>query len=301
MMNTDELDLYSTFLSAIASELDEEVLTSNGVLVYDKKTKEYLVGPEDKIRENNLTGSLVALSTVSCQVRGEGRLDYAVDLGQVKLSPVGQFLNNTTASTFVIDAMLPLDFHFSEQALKLMGEDLATYPELKPVVIQNSSYQKGIKEILGLEKADKIISELTLSGSIKKLPPELSKTIVFSDLHLEWDTDEAMYMSTGKIGLASVGKQEVFAEVDGLITLTKKRGGDAMMVYLELNEDTWYYFEYTRTLMQAFSSNTAFNDIIMGEKEDDRKSKGKKGEDPYTYMLSSKRKVDIALEDIGYK
>lgn len=303
MMNIDELDLYSTFLSAIETEIDQEILTSNGILVYDKKTKEYLVGSEDKIRENNLTGSLVALSTETCQVRGEGRFDFGIDLGQVDINPVGKFLNNTStsASTFIFDAMFPLDFHFSEQALKMMGEDLATYPELKPVVVQNSLYQMGIKEILGLEKADKLISELTLSGTIKKLPTELSSTIVFTDVHLQWDSEDAIYKSSGKIGIASIGKQEVFAEVDGIITLTKKRGGDAMMVYLELDKETWYYFEYTRTLMQAFSSNLAFNETLMGEKEDDRKSKAKKGEDPYTYMLSSRRKVDIALEDIGYK
>ncbi len=171
---------------------------------------------------------------------------------------------------------------------------------MKPLSIQNSEYQLGLKEILGLKSADKLISELTLSGTIKKLPDELTSTLVLTDVRMKWDSEDAMLVSEGLIGLANVGKKEVFAQVKGLITLTKKRGGDEMHVYLELDEDTYYYFHYSRTLMQAYSSNKEFNDIIMNEKEDERKSKGLKGQEPYTYVLSSKRKKDIFLEDMGY-
>lgn len=300
LMDRDELDLYSTFLSSIHSELDDVLLTSSGVLSYDKKLQEYLVGPQDKLRERNLTGNMVALSTTSCQVRGEGQFDFGMDLGQVKIDPVGRFIHNTAENTFSFNSMFPLDFHFSDQALKVMGENLASSPNLKPIAIQNSVYQMGIKEILGLEKADKLISELTLSGTIKKLPSELASTLVLTDVHMTWNSEDAMYVSDGLIGLASIGKEEVFAQVKGLITLTKKRGGDEMHVYLELDEDNWYYFQYSRTLMQAFSSNKEFNEIIMNEKEDDRKSKGVKGDDPFSYVLSSKRKKDIFLEDMGY-
>lgn len=300
LMDTDELNLYSTFLSSIHSDMDDVLMTSSGVLTYDKKLQEYLVGPKDKLRERNLTGNLVALSTNSCQVRGEGRFNFGMDLGQVKMNPVGRFTHNTSENKFTFNSMFPLDFHFSDQALKVMGEDFATYPELKPLSIQNSEYQLGLKEILGLKSADKLISELTLSGTIKKLPDELTSTLVLTDVRMKWDSEDAMLVSEGLIGLANVGKKEVFAQVKGLITLTKKRGGDEMHVYLELDEDTYYYFHYSRTLMQAYSSNKEFNDIIMNEKEDERKSKGLKGQEPYTYVLSSKRKKDIFLEDMGY-
>ncbi|NNK81250.1 MAG: hypothetical protein HKO93_07115, partial [Flavobacteriales bacterium] len=303
LMDEEILDLYSTFLSAIRSDRDDILMTSNGVLTYDKKTKEYLVGPRDKLRERNLTGNLIALSTQSCQVRGEGKLNLGVNLGQVKMNTVGRYFNNTAEEKFNFTTMFTLDFALNDQSLKSMAQDFKTYPNLKPLAIQNSIYPVGIKELVGLEKADKIISELTLSGTVKKLPDELLSTIVLTDVIFRWDTEEAIYVSEGPIGITNIGKEEIFAEVKGVIRLKKTRGGDEMTMYLQMDEDTWYYLDYSRTLMQAYSSNAEFNEAIMNTKEEDRKVKGEKGEDPYTYILSSKRKKDIFLEDmedIGY-
>jgi hypothetical protein len=298
LMDEEILDLYSTFLSAIRSDRDDILMTSSGVLTYDKKTKEYLVGSRDKLRERNLTGNLIALNTQNCQVRGEGMMNFGLNLGQVKMNTVGRFFNNTEQESFNFTTMFPLDFHFSEQAMKAMAEDFGTYPGLKPLVIQNSVYPMGLKEIVGLEQADKMISELTLSGTVKKLPAELVSTMVLTDVVFKWDTEEAMYISEGPIGVASIGKEEVFAQVDGIIRMKKQRGGDAITIYLEMDEENWYYFDSSKTLMQAYSSNKDFNDIVMNTKEDERKVKAEKGGEPYNYLLSSKRKKDIFLEDM---
>lgn len=301
MMDNEEIELYSTFLSSIHFDNDRKLVSSSGVLTYDKSTKEYLVGPIDKLRERSLNGNIIALGIDDCQVRGEGVMDLGVDLGQVTLSPVGTFVNNTVKGGFEMDVVLPMDFHFSADALKKMGEDLKESPELKPMIMDKSLYPMALKEKLGLEASDKLISELTLAGTVKKLPEAMAKTLVLSDVHLVWDSDLASYVSSGPIGLASVGKESVFAQVKGVMQLERKRGGDAMSLYIELDEDTWYYINYTRTLMQVYSSTSEFNDIVMNTKEDDRKSKGVKDQDPYTYMLASKRKKEIFLEDIGYE
>ncbi len=301
MMDTQEIELYSTFLSAIHFDDDRMLMTSKGVLTFDKNTREYVVGSVDKLRERNLNGNLVALGIDDCQVRGEGNMSLGMELGQVGINPVGKYLNKTTDRSFAMDVVLPLNFHFSDDAMKKMSNDLLTFPHLKPMIMQNSLYAMALKEKLGLAEADKVISELTLAGTMKKLPSALAATIVLSDVKLKWDSGTASYISEGPIGLASVGKESVFAEVKGILQLERKRGGDTMTLYLELAEDTWYFFNYTRTLMQAYSSNPEFNDIVMNTKEEERKSKGVKDQDPYTYILSSKRKKEIFLEDIGFK
>jgi len=301
MMDNEEIELYSAFLSSIHFDDDSELMSSSGVLTFDRSTREYVLGSEDKIRERSLNGNLIALGIDECQVRGEGSMELGIELGQVAMSPVGRFLNKTSNKSFTMDLVIPLDFHFSDDALKKMGNDLLTYPSLKPMIMQKSLYPMALKEKMGLEAADKLISELTLVGKVKKLPSELSSTVVLTDVKLKWDSGSASYISEGPIGLASVAKESVFAELKGVLQLERKRGGDAMTLYLELGEDTWYYFNYTRTLMQAYSSNPEFNEIVMNAKEDERKSKGVKDQDPYTYMLASKRKKETFLEDIGFK
>ena len=300
-MDVEEDELYSTFLSGLRFNDDPPVLTSSGVLTFDKNEDSYLVGPQDKLRERNLQGGLVSLSVKDCNIRGEGLMDLTMDMGQVDIRTVGSFVNDTKENSFDFNVMITLDFLFSDDALKKMGADLKSFPNLKPLNFQTAPYMSGIKEIVGIEEADKVISQLTLSGSVKKLPEELESTLVIADVNLKWDPILGSYVSEGPIGLANVGKNEVFAELKGIIQLEKRRTGDAMYIYLELDEDNWYFFNYGRTLMQAYSSNTEFNDIVLGTKEDARESKGQKGEDPYTFMLASKRKVENFLDDIGYK
>ena len=42
-----------------------------------------------------------------------------------------------------------------------------------------------MREVLGLERSDKLISELSIKGEIKKLPDELVKSLVLCDVKLQ--------------------------------------------------------------------------------------------------------------------
>ncbi len=75
--------------------------------------------------------------------------------------------------------------------------------------------------------------------------------------------------------------------VKGYVEMTRKRGGDIFNIYLEV-DNTWYYFNYQRGMIQAISSNTKFNDEINKVKPDKRTNKTDK--DVLTYLLSTDRK-----------
>ena len=74
------------------------------------------------------------------------------------------------------------------------------------------------------------------------------------------------------------------------IELVKKGSGDVLTIYLEVDKNNWYFFTYTRGIMQAISSNADFNSAITETKPDKRKAKGTKTEGPYQYMYSSAKK-----------
>ncbi|MFO7659210.1 MAG: hypothetical protein R6W78_19285, partial [Bacteroidales bacterium] len=65
-------------------------------------------------------------------------------------------------------------------------------------------------------------------------------------------------------------------------------------IYLEI-ENKWYYFGYTRGVMQVLSSNKAFLDPIIALKPKDRKQKisGKSQGMSYIYMVSTDRKKSV--------
>ena len=140
-----------------------------------------------------------------------------------------------------------------------------------------------------IQEADEIITQLSLSGKIKRLPDELNKRLVFSDVKFKWNEDNDTYKSFGKLGIANVNKEEVNKYVDGGIMIEKRRSGDIVDIYIEIDPQNWYYFNYRRGLMKAFSSNEDFNTQIQELKRDDRRYDNKKGEDPFTFMLGTDR------------
>lgn len=63
-----------------------------------------------------------------------------------------------------------------------------------------------------------------------------------------------------------------------------------LTIYIEIDKNTWYFFTYTRGIMQAISSDAEFNTAITETKPDKRKVKVKRGETPYSFMYSTERK-----------
>jgi len=143
-------------------------------------------------------------------------------------------------------------------------------------------------ELLGVEKSDKLISELNLSGQIKRLPDELESAFYFADVKWMWNPTDETFQSVGPIGIASMDKKQLFRYVKGKIEIEKKRGADVLRVYLELDPGTWYYFEYRLGIMNVISSDKDFVTILTEVKEDKRRFE--EGNLKYSYQLINNRK-----------
>jgi hypothetical protein len=68
-----------------------------------------------------------------------------------------------------------------------------------------------------------------------------------------------------------------------------------MDIYLQFDRRTWYYFGYTRGVMQIHSSNDAFLEKIKKLKTADRRMKVGNGES-YIYMVSTDVKKNSFLK-----
>ena len=108
------------------------------------------------------------------------------------------------------------------------------------------------------------------------------------------------FISEGDIGIASIGKNQFFRKVPGKFVVEKKASGDIIHLYLEINDANWYYFTYKRGLLQTYSGSKEFNGILLEEKEDKRKVAGDKKEDDYMYMLGSRSKRNIFLDQFAF-
>ena len=296
MLSNDSTHVYSAFVSSKFGRSDAEVLTADGFLFYDKGAKEYKISNKEKLVELNLEGNYVSLNIDKCILYGEGKLDMGANLGQVKTETVGNAKHYLIPDSTSFDLMMIIDFFFEENAMDKMAEALNASIDLKPSDFSKPTYEKGLREILGKEKADKLISQVNLYGSFRKFPDELKKTFFFTELKMRWNPSTRSYVSQGKIGLGNIGKNQVNKYVTGRVELAKKKGGDVLNIYIEADNSTWYYFNYTRGLMQAVSSMENFNTVIKELKPDKRELKTERGAPAYTFNLSTTRKKDDFLK-----
>ncbi len=300
MLANDSIHVYSAFLSEIHKKSDIEILPADGFLFFDKPSQEYRISNKEKLVERNLPGNYISMNTKSCTVYGEGKINYGIDLGQVKLKTVGNVKNFLITDSTLFETMMGVDFFFDDNAIGKMADEIGIYfTNLSLTDFSRPGYEKGLRELLGKEEADKLISQVNLYGSFKKFPDELKCAIFFNDLNMKWDSRTRSYLSSGKLGIGNINKTQVNKYVDGRLQIVKKRGGDILNIYMELDGSNWYFFSYSRGLMQAISSNESFNNIIKELKTDKRQMKTEKGQAAYQFGLSTLRKKDEFVKKTG--
>jgi hypothetical protein len=165
-------------------------------------------------------------------------------------------------------------------------------PDLEATDLNRLIYRKYMDNSLGALEAQKLRDEVSLFGEIKILPPQIKHTLVFNELKLIWNDETNSYTSIGKIGIASIDNVQINKRVNGYMELQLKRSGDNFDIYLDLGNRVYYYFGYTRSVMQTLSSNNKYVETIMNMKAKDRKQKVGRNEPSYIYLISTDRKKD---------
>jgi hypothetical protein len=293
-LTNDSTHVYSTFLTKKSKYSDVDIIGSEGYLTFDNTAYEFRIASKEKLQNANLPGNYLSLNDNKCLLFGEGKINLGVSYGQMQMTSLGNGTDNMNDHSTKLNLLMALDFFFTDDALKVFGEDVASVSTLPPTK-DNPVYDKGLSELVGKEKADKLIADLNLYGAFKKIPSELQHSLFFSDLKLQWDTKSKSFRSSGPVGLGSIHKIQINKLLKGNVEMVRKRGGDILNIYLEM-DNTWYYFNYQRGVLQAISSNAKFNDEINKVKPDKRSIKGDK--ENFMYMLSTERKKNDFLKKI---
>jgi hypothetical protein len=291
---TDSMHMYGAFLSPIVNgKKDNVILIDSGYLDFDKPTQEYRISSTEKLIEQSLPGNYVSLDTRRCIETAEGVLNLGPDYGNVDMQTVGTMTDYLVRDSVEAKLMVMFNFFFDDGALDKMAADFTNMGSLKPIDVTNKDVQKNLRQLMGKDVADKFITQLTLYGTAKKIPKEIQSQLFFSQLNMKWNNQTRSYVSDGKIGVGSVGKTFVNKLCDGKIEFKKHRGADEINMYIELDPQHWYYFNYVNGFMQVMSSNNDFLTAISSLKPDKRETKTDKGK--YTFNVSTSNKKTIFL------
>ncbi len=285
----DSIHLYPAFLCHRKNYSDKPIVSAGGFLYYDKTTQQFKIASKEKLYNPSTPGNYVSILRETCQLYGEGNMSIGANMGQVKQTVAGNAWFDVNQNKAVLDIILGLDFYIAPDIIGIMAGEIDSLPDLPATDLNSTTYIKGLTELIGQERFDALRTEISLFGSVKEMPPELKHTIMFNELKLQWNDETNSYFSVGKIGIASINNTQINKRVNGLIEIQLKRSGDICDIYLQMNRQTWYYFGYTRGVMQIHSSNRQFLDKMIAMKPNERRQKVSSGES-YIYMVSTDMK-----------
>lgn len=294
IVNSDTpMSVYPAFLSNKTDKDDKPIVEAVGFLYFDKTSKRYYIGSKEKIKQPKLPGNLVSLQAESCELNGDGVLDFNVNYGAVTMKNAGELTYNMSKNDLLTQGVCLINFPFEENAVKRVAQQIEQWPNLNPVDVTKTKYEKGLVEFLGTEKSDKLISELSLNGQLKKVPDELLSTLYFADLRWTWNATDETFQTVGSLGIASMDKRQLFRYVKGKIEIEKRRSADVIRIYLELEAGTWYFFEYKLGIMNVTSTDKEFSQIITDLKDDKRKFEVNNAKYTFQLMTSKKKRDDF--------
>ncbi len=288
--NKSGFRVYPAFIQTKRRVSDVKLFNASGVLLYDETTHEYKISSEERLNKTNSSDNYLALNTQDCEVKASGLMNLAVNTGRVEANVYGNMTYYERKDSASLLVSIPLDFYFNDKALEMMANDLNDRMELDPVNLQSELFQLTLGKLVGAEQAEKYMTDITThGGAFRKVPEELRKTLFISDVEMKWNPRTRSFISTGQIGIASMGKIQILKYVDGKIEIKNKNGTTRITIALDLGDKDYYFFTYNSTtgMMAAFSSNKEFVTLIKDTKSDDRKLKVKGKEKKYTYYLST--------------
>ncbi|MGI6305248.1 MAG: hypothetical protein ACOXZQ_05170 [Bacteroidales bacterium] len=280
----DSAGVYGAFLSEKYSWSDTPLLNAEGFLFHDKGIDRYRIASMDKLADLRRHGDMVTFDRNMCLLLSEGKINFGVNYGLLRLNSSGAVTHNTDSSRVEVRSILGFSFHFNAEALKTMAADIRTNPTLKTVNLSSEFNQKAMRDLLGEERAKKLNEELQLFGVVRSLPKEYTSQLLLNDVTLQWNPYSLSFISKGKIGIGFIGDQPMNVYVDGWVELQRKRSGDLLDIYLKASDNTWYWFSYFRGILMSYSSNPEYNDILTNTKEKLRRDPNASARIDFEYM-----------------
>ena len=275
----DSVSIYGTFLSPVISPKKSVVVISDsgGYLTFDDPSKQYRIASKEKLVAQTLPGNYISLDTRKCIEYGEGNLNLGANFLPLDMKTVGNITDYIIPDSVVCHVDMLLNFFFDEGAIGKMADDAEGMTSLKSLDVSDDNFQKDLRQLMGKDEGDKLISQLTLYGAVKKMPKELTSQLFLCNIKLKWNKETHSYVSQGPIGIGSIGGKMINKEATGVIEIRKRRGVDVLNIYIELDPSHWYFFTYSNELMEVSSSNDAFNNIVATLKDDKKTQKTDKG------------------------
>lgn len=284
-----EEEIYTTWFVPLVLEGDTAIVAPNGELYFDETSKGYRIArPGKNASAYDLAGYFY--NTDYCTMEYAGPLNLGLTYNYVGMSEFGNIKYLAVPDSTTFNLTLTFDFLFYEGSLRLMADSLLK-GDLKGLDVTKSNYQAFLDYSLGEDEARDLKEDINNYGKVRRLPDKLNHQIILTDVYMYWNSYTNSYISKGPIGVMSIGKDPVNRYVNGNLELIRRRSGDIITLYLEINPMQYFFFDYRNGIMQSISSDNEFNNRINETKQEKRVLSKPGLDETYEFIVSTRKKV----------
>jgi hypothetical protein len=254
----------------------EPIFLGEGQVKVKPEEKAILILSEERAKSSEIEdgNSFKASKTLgTAEFDGKFMLFKSGQRAQVDVSGVGK--SNFQKNEYTIDAMVSINVESKGDAFAFMKDDLNAFVEenrqrlkLEPTVNKSKNTLLKIAGQVGGKEAQNF--QKRFAPNDYGIADVISKTIVLSDVTMNWSIDQKSFYSVGDIGLAAILKEEIDVKTTGYLEIPQTGSRDEFTLYFELDPDKWYYFQFDGRTLKTLSSSEEYNTIIKDPKSKDK-------------------------------
>ncbi|MBP6385315.1 MAG: hypothetical protein KA327_01720 [Pseudarcicella sp.] len=265
---------YTTFLSSKWADKDENIFIGKGIITDIPHSDVWEIAPKNE--KFTFENSSIKYLNQQKTIKASGTFSLFKPETLVQCAGTAEVEIDSLKNNF--DQMLVLNFPIPAEILKVFAEkivktnlnsvsvDPGDMPEDRQQMLYKLAQIVGGKTIDPLER--KIMNEHV---PLATLNSKLTTTMVISKANLKWSEANSTFYSTGKLHISNIGNIDINAQLDGVIEIRKNNTGDEFYLYLEPNDELWYYFGYLKNEMGVMSSDNEFNNTVLAKTKNAKK------------------------------
>jgi hypothetical protein len=286
---SDSSGIYPVMFSQKTLPSDYEVIKVTGYMFYNKTKNEYQISSMEKLKDQSLIGNYMTFNAGDCSAYAEGKIELGGNLGQVSTITTGTITYSPKTEETNLNVLLGIRFSLDNDLWSFISNKIAAGGLTETIDLKTEQIDKGLFNIMDNKKANKLKDDIN-SGDVKRIPDELEQSFVFTGVNLIWNKKKKSLTHEGRVGLFVMNGKVVNRMVNAKIEIDRRRGGDAVHIYLDIN-DNYFYFYYKNNMMSIVSSYDEYNKKIMEMDPKKRTVEGKDGKPNYSFVLGTQRKA----------
>ncbi|MCF8231102.1 MAG: hypothetical protein K9J27_02855 [Bacteroidales bacterium] len=305
MFSPRKRKIYPLFLESDTITLDYPFWKADGYITFHEENSQYRIASKEKLNNPDTSGAYFYMNTAECTYESNSRFDMGGLFGRMNVTPAGKVEYKSVDRSLSMKAIMGVDFPFDEKVIEMMSDSLKSY-DLNQIEMKEQWFREIIITYLGKRKAEDIMVEQNLYGEPRKLPKEMEQTMFFTDLKFTWNDDLQSLVAAGKIGLGNMGENVISRYMNGVVEIQPTRQGGTVNIYLEPQQDAWYFFTYTDNYLDVLSSDENFNNRLREMKDKNRRRSAEDGKPPFEFTLGGLNLKEFFLQriseaDVKYK